>query len=597
MSCRQPRSIGAPAVTVLAALAAVTSLVAHAVPLAAQTAAQSARAAIAAAEGRGAQTAADLATIRAGTRRGDIESARAGIRALGRLERPAVIPELMITLRSMLPEIRLESATAIGQAARGLAAKPAPGVPSVGSVLSTLDGRLRIETDPSVRAALCEAIGRLPYAQPEDADRAEAALVDFGLRISDVLDRLGIAKGFEAFVRQTHGRALGPRGVALLRLLAGGDTEGSSTGTPVVAVDPLRDARVRRLALDALGAIGEAGGDLLDRAMGDPDAQVRRIAVRWAAAGRDRARIDRAMALGRADRSPMVRIEAARGVASSSIPLADRCAMVGRAVADESAAVSMAVIDLLGMCAEDADSVSLLERVASDPPVLGDPRAGLVAAHALVVLSRVAPAQAAPLLEAFANSPLPHRRTAAAQARRASAAAGASGGAGGTRQEDTGGDPGGITAMDLRRLGQPRARIIIRDLGHFDVQLFTMEAPRTVLEFTRRAEAGAFDGTTIGRIAPNEFIEGPSLPMPATVSSGKTTSRVAPEVSSWPHVHGAVGLSALGHAPAAGRLFIDLVDNPRFDHEHAVFGQVLNGLDIVDRLVEGDVIDHVAILP
>ena len=43
--------------------------------------------------------------------------------------------------------------------------------------------------------------------------------------------------------------------------------------------------------------------------------------------------------------------------------------------------------------------------------------------------------------------------------------------------------------------------------------------------------------------------------------------------------------------------FVDLVDNPRFDHEYTVFGQLLNGIEVVDRILEGDVIERVEIMP
>ena len=71
---------------------------------------------------------------------------------------------------------------------------------------------------------------------------------------------------------------------------------------------------------------------------------------------------------------------------------------------------------------------------------------------------------------------------------------------------------------------------------------------------------------------------------------------VAPdEVGLWPHVRGAVGLASDGEN--AGAIFIDLVDNPEFDHRHTVFGQLLNGIDVVDLLLEGDVIESIEILP
>ena len=68
------------------------------------------------------------------------------------------------------------------------------------------------------------------------------------------------------------------------------------------------------------------------------------------------------------------------------------------------------------------------------------------------------------------------------------------------------------------------------------------------------------------------------------------------EVGSWPHVRGAVGISTRGRDTGDAQIFIDLVDNPRLDHEYTVFAQVLNGMDVVDQILEGDVIEKIEIL-
>ena len=60
---------------------------------------------------------------------------------------------------------------------------------------------------------------------------------------------------------------------------------------------------------------------------------------------------------------------------------------------------------------------------------------------------------------------------------------------------------------------------------------------------------------------------------------------------------GAVGLSTRGRDTGDAQFFLDLVDNPRFDHEYTVFGQLLNGIEVVDRILEGDVIERVEIMP
>jgi len=47
---------------------------------------------------------------------------------------------------------------------------------------------------------------------------------------------------------------------------------------------------------------------------------------------------------------------------------------------------------------------------------------------------------------------------------------------------------------------------------------------------------------------------------------------------------------------AGDALYVMSQDNPRLDHEYTVFAQVLNGIDVVDQILEGDVIEHIDIV-
>jgi cyclophilin family peptidyl-prolyl cis-trans isomerase len=62
-------------------------------------------------------------------------------------------------------------------------------------------------------------------------------------------------------------------------------------------------------------------------------------------------------------------------------------------------------------------------------------------------------------------------------------------------------------------------------------------------------------------------------------------------------VRGAVGISTRGRDTGDGQIFIDCVDNPRLDHDYTVFAQALNGIEVIDRILEGDVIERVEIIP
>src|SRR5205814_6627309 len=151
----------------------------------------------------------------------------------------------------------------------------------------------------------------------------------------------------------------------------------------------------------------------------------------------------------------------------------------------------------------------------------------------------------------------------------------------------------GLNADDLRRLSAARARVTMRGLGTFDLMLFTSEAPATVLRFAHLAEAGYYNGLSFHRVVPNFVIQGGS---PGANEYIGDAAFMRDEVGQWPHVRGAVGISTRGRDTGDAQIFIDLVDNPRLNHQYTVFAQVLNGMDVVDHILEGDVIEKIEIV-
>jgi cyclophilin family peptidyl-prolyl cis-trans isomerase/HEAT repeat protein len=639
-----------------------------------------ARLAVLQAEDRRAATARDLATIRSGTRSGDAQTVRVAVRALGRLERPALIPDLVPSLRHALPEIRAEAANAIGQAAQGWKREP-PAAAAIDGVAAPLAARLKVEAEPDVRAAICETIGRLPYVTAAQVDAAGKTLLEMAARAATVDDRLGVAKGFEALAR-LHRQLRPPsdEAVALLRRFA-------SPGQGEV----LTGARVRRLALDALISAGAVDDALLRVASRDPDAQVRRLAMRAAAPapagsamvatiGADAAAD--ALTAGSADPSPSVRLEALRVRRARND--ADSCASALAAAGDRDTHVALLALDLLGGCATTADAAPALERVVTELSEAASARGWHRAAHAIVALAAVSPDRGAALLPQFVGSRIWQLRLYAARAAaqltdratlerlagddddnvreaavdalrkiagheadaiyiaglarngnqivrlsalalegtpdRDTAAAALT--AAWRRLVEAGRDnshdaraavaktldtlgakvtpapaaapQNDLDADDFRRLASPRARITIRAVGSFELALFTTQAPASVLRFARLAEAGYYNGLTFHRVVANFVIQGGSPGANEYIGDARF---MRDEVGLWPHVRGAVGISTRGHDTGDAQIFVDLVDNPRLDHDYTVFAQVLNGIEIVDQILEGDVIERVEIIP
>jgi len=642
------------------------------------------RLAVLQAEDRRAPTPRDLAIIRSGLHGGDAQTVRVAVRALGRLERPALVADLIPSLRHALPEIRSEAANAIAQAAQGWkqgsasrvqgSGFTAPTAAAIDGASNPLTARLKIEAEPDVREALCDALGRLPYVNAAQAEAAERTLVEMGGRAETLTDRLGVAQGLEGLVRTQ--RRLRPPDDAALTLLR-------RLVVPLKG-ETVTGARVRRLALEALTTAAAVDVDTLGAAAHDPDAQVRRLAMRAAAAAAPQVapeELHSVLTAGRADDSPIARLEALRSLRTRQD--ADACAAALAATGDRDAHVALFALDELGACGSAPDAIAALDRTVSDLTSAGTARGWHRAAHALVALASAQPSRGAAALPQFTGSRVWQLRLYAAraaaqlkardalerlardeddnvaeaaldglrtlaghdvdaiyvaqlarkghQALRAAALA-----LDGTPHPEEAkpalqaawqrltaeghdnshdardaiaktltalGDApkkftprapqNDLNAEDLHRLAAPRARVTIRGVGTFELALFTSQAPAAVLRFAHLAEAGYYNGLTFHRVVPNFVIQGGS---PGATEYIGDASFMRDEVGLWPHVRGAVGISTRGRDTGDAQIFVDLVDNPRLDHEYTVFAQVLNGIEVVDQVLEGDVIDRIEIV-
>ena len=371
------------------------------------------------AEDQRAPTAADVKVLVDGTRHASEIVQRMAVRALGRLERPAVIPDIMPLLAANSAAVRAEAANALGQVA------PSVDLPHQGEIPALLISRLEAERDPVVRGVLCQTIGRLPYSTAEGARRAEAALLVASVPPARTTAPLPlaalhvVAKGFESLIRRSA-KLLPPtpETVQRLRWLVVNRRNGQPTDEVETA------GRVRRLALAALTSARQADRDTIVAAAGDPDMQVRRLALMALAAAAPALVPDdvrgRVIRDGLADREYVVRYEALRVYGRSLTSATADWNPVFAALSDPSPHVALLAIDLLGNAqTPPGAAVERLRReVATLPTAPAAPAIGGSgnrtastaewhrAAHALVSLAKIAPDAARELLPAFVASPL-----------------------------------------------------------------------------------------------------------------------------------------------------------------------------------------------
>jgi cyclophilin family peptidyl-prolyl cis-trans isomerase/HEAT repeat protein len=125
--------------------------------------------------------------------------------------------------------------------------------------------------------------------------------------------------------------------------------------------------------------------------------------------------------------------------------------------------------------------------------------------------------------------------------------------------------------------------------GEIHVQPLPYLALTNAARFVRLARDGYFDGLTFHRWAANFVIQGGSPGANEYAGDGPFSRD---EVGQLPHWRGTMGVSTRGHDTADGQMFINLTDNVRLDHDYTVYGLVVAGMEFVDDVVEGDVIER-----
>ncbi len=354
--------------------------------------------------------------------------AAVAVRALGRLERPSLVADLLAFLEVRSPLVRAEASNAIGQAVSSAEGEP------VERARSVLMSRLTTEADPRVRGVIGETLGRLPYTTPEAVGSVEAALVHasrqsgtgvtarpsattsaLGTPVAGVtigfgdVDRdaplpllIGAAKGLESLIRQNIKTSPpGERTIARLRGLIA--TARPASAMPVTQAQAAEFARARRLAFEALNTASAADERTIVLGLQDDDPQVRRLAAQASGAARAMTleKREALVARGLNDAQPMVRLEALRAY-GRELQSTRGCGPVIQAIEDPDLHVALAAIDQLASgCPDAAAAVEALEDEVEALEAAGD--RWHAAAHALVSLTRLAPERAASALPRFAR--------------------------------------------------------------------------------------------------------------------------------------------------------------------------------------------------
>lgn len=128
--------------------------------------------------------------------------------------------------------------------------------------------------------------------------------------------------------------------------------------------------------------------------------------------------------------------------------------------------------------------------------------------------------------------------------------------------------------------------------GVIEIELAILDAPQTVASFVALAREGFFDEVAIHRVVPDFVVQGGD---PRGDGAGGPGYTIRDEINTRPYLRGTVGMALDWEDTAGSQFFITHSPQPHLDGRYTVFGHVVAGMGVVDRLVPGDVIQRVRI--
>ena len=153
-----------------------------------------------------------------------------------------------------------------------------------------------------------------------------------------------------------------------------------------------------------------------------------------------------------------------------------------------------------------------------------------------------------------------------------------------------GNKPQSNTAVSMET-GKNRFATIVTEKGTIKFELYEKEAPITTKNFIELAQKGFYDGLTFHRVEPDFVIQGGDPTGTGTGGSGKTIPlEIAPNLT---HKKGTVAMARSNNPDSASSQFYICLEispeNAKFlDGKYAIFGQVMEGQDVVEKIAKGD---------
>ena len=135
--------------------------------------------------------------------------------------------------------------------------------------------------------------------------------------------------------------------------------------------------------------------------------------------------------------------------------------------------------------------------------------------------------------------------------------------------------------------------IIETEKGDIVLELFENEAPNTVDNFVKLINKGFYNGLKFHRVIDNFMIQGGC---PNGTGTGGPGYTIKCEINPKKHRTGTLSMAHAGKNTGGSQFFITHAPQPHLDGVHTVFGQVKEGMDVVNKIKQGDVMTKVSVV-
>jgi peptidyl-prolyl cis-trans isomerase B (cyclophilin B) len=146
-----------------------------------------------------------------------------------------------------------------------------------------------------------------------------------------------------------------------------------------------------------------------------------------------------------------------------------------------------------------------------------------------------------------------------------------------------------FTKEEIQKMAETKA-VIETKFGNIELRFFPDVAPNHVNNFIELAKKGFYDGTIFHRVIPGFMIQGgdPTTKGPdrSKYGMGGPGYSLKAEFNDKTHKRGTLSMARGSDPDSAGsQFFICVADSPFLDRKYTVFGEVVSGMDVVDKIV------------